>query len=107
MCRFVKNSHHIHIKGPRSIGRHLYFLVLVDDYSGLKIAYPIQEKSDALKCYRGFAEQSWNQTGKRINYLRRDNPKEFLSSAFNKHLSTQGTVLQDIPDYTPEMKGTA
>ena len=52
------------IKGPMdmmSIGKYLYFLILVDDYSGLTGAYPMQKKSDALKCYRGFAEQAWNQ----------------------------------------------
>jgi hypothetical protein len=32
------------------------------------------------------------------------NGKEFLSSAFKEYLSTQGTVLQDIPDYTPEIE---
>ena len=99
---------HMDIKGPMdmmSIEKHLYFLILVDDYSGL--VYPTQKKSDSLKCYRGFSEQAWNQTGKRINHLRCDNAKEFLSSAFNEYLSTQGTVLQDIPAYTPELNGTA
>jgi hypothetical protein len=67
----------------------------------------MQKKSDALKCYRGFTEQDWNQTGKRISYLRCDNAKEFLSSAFNEYHSTQGTVLQDIRDYAPELNGTA
>jgi hypothetical protein len=98
------------IKGPMdmmSIGKHLYFLILVDDYSELTVAYPMQKKSDAFKCYRGFAEQAWSKTGKRINYLRCDNAKEFLSSAFNEYLNTQGTVFQDIPDYTLELKGTA
>ena len=98
------------IKGPMdmmSIGKHLYFLILVDDYSGLTVTYPMQKKSDALKFYRGFAEQAWNQTGKRISYLRCDNAKEFLSSAFNEYLSTQGTLLQDFPDCTPELNGIA
>jgi hypothetical protein len=70
----------MHIKGlmdMMSIGKDLYFPILVDDYSGLKVAYPMQKKSDTRKCYRGFAEQAWNQTGKRIDYLRCDNPKEF------------------------------
>jgi len=47
------------IKGPidmMSIGKHLYFLMLVDDYSGLTVAYPMQKKSDTLKFFRGFAE---------------------------------------------------
>jgi len=85
------------IKGPMdmmSIGKYLYFLILVDDYSGLTGAYPMQKKSDALKCYRGFAGHAWNQTGKRIDYLRCDKAKEFLSSEFNEYLCTQGTVLQ-------------
>ena len=67
----------------------------------------MQKKSDALKFYRGFAEQAWNQTGKRISYLRCGNSKEFLSSAFNEYLCTQGTVLQYIPNYTPELNGSA
>jgi hypothetical protein len=98
------------IKSPMdmmSIGKHLSFLILFYDYSGVTVAYPIQKKSDALKFYRGFAEEAWSQTGKRISYLRCDNSKEFLSSAFNEYLSTQGTVLQDIPDYLPELNGTA
>ena len=61
----------------------------------------------ALKFYKGFAAQAWNQIGKRIKYVRCGNAKEFLSSAFNENLSTQGTVLKDIPDYTPELNGTA
>jgi len=100
---------HMDIKGPMdmmSIGKHLYFLILVDDYSGLTVAYPMKRKSDALKFYRGFSEQAWNQTGKRISYPRCDNAKEFLTSAFNENHSTQGTVLQDIPNYTPELNGT-
>ena len=55
---------HMDIKGPMdmmSIGKHLYFLILVDDYSRVKVAYRMQKKSDALKFYRGFAEQAWNQ----------------------------------------------
>ena len=89
----------MYIKGPMdmmSIGKHLYYLILVDDYSGLAVAYPVQKKSDALEFYRGFAEKAWNQTGTRISYLRCDNAKEFLSSAFNEYLSTQRTVLQEF-----------
>ena len=47
------------------------------------------------------------KTGKTRNYLKCDNAKEFLSSAFNQYLSTQGMVLQDIPDCTPELNGNA
>jgi hypothetical protein len=90
-----------------SIGTHLYFVILLDDYSGLTVAYPMQKQLDALKCYRGFAEEAWNQTGKRINYLRCDNAREFLSSLFKECLSTQGTISQDILDNTPELNETA
>jgi len=40
------------IKGPMdmiSIGNHLYFVILVDDYSGVTVAYPMQKKWNALK----------------------------------------------------------
>jgi len=78
-----------------SIGKHLHFLILVKDYSGVVVAYPMQKKLDALKWYR---EQAWNQTGKRINCLRRGNAKEFLSWELKEKPSTQGAVLQNIAD---------
>jgi len=43
---------------------------------------------------------------KRLKYLRCDNAKEFLNSAFKECLSTQGAVLQDILDYTLELNRT-
>jgi hypothetical protein len=95
------------IKGPMdmmSIGRHLYFMISVDDYSGLKVAYPMQRKSDALKCYRGFAEQAWNQTCKKIKYLICDDAKEFLSSALNACLSTHGTAESSINTAMKKMR---
>jgi hypothetical protein len=56
--------------------------------------------------YKRFSRQAWNQTGKRMNSVRCDNAKDFLTSAFNKYLSAPGMVLQDIPHYTPEFNGT-
>jgi hypothetical protein len=44
---------HMDIQGSMdmlSIGKHLYFMIVVDDYSGLTVAYPMQKKSDPLKC---------------------------------------------------------
>jgi len=48
-----------------------------------------------------YTYQDWIETNGSAN------AKEFLSSAFNEYLSTQGTVLQDITDYTPELNVTA
>ena len=53
--QYVKKSTWIS-KDMVSIGKHLSFLILVDDYSGLTVAYSMQQKSDALKRYRGFPE---------------------------------------------------
>jgi len=98
------------IKPPidmRSIATHLYFLALVEDYTGLTVDYPTQKKLETLKCSRGFAEQGLSQTGKNFNCLSCENAKDFLSSEFKEYLSTQGTVLQGIPEYSSELNGTA
>jgi hypothetical protein len=55
------------IKGTTNmmfVGKNFYFLISIGDYSGLTVTYPMQKKSDALKCSRGFAEHAWIQTGK-------------------------------------------
>ena len=65
----------------------------------------MQKTLDALKWYRGFSEDL-NQTGKRIDYQRCGNAKEFLSLAFKNYLIIQGKSLQGIPDNNPEMNET-
>jgi len=74
-----------------SIGKHLYFLIFVDSISGLAFICLADAKS---------------QTCKMMNCPRSANAKEFLSSAFNVHVTTQGTVLEAIQDCTPELNGT-
>ena len=60
----------------------------------------MQKESDALRCYRGFAEQAWNESDKRIKYVRWHYAKEFLSSAFKQYISTQGTVSPNIFEFS-------
>jgi hypothetical protein len=49
------------------IGKNLYSQVLGDEYSGLPVSYPMQKKLDSLKC---------------------ENDKEFMSSEFKEYHST-------------------
>jgi hypothetical protein len=89
------------------IGGFKYFFILVDDISGYITIFLIQAKSQALQHYKTFCEQGSNQLYKRVTQLRCDNTMEFLTKEFATYLNTQGTVLQQIPDYTPELNGTA
>jgi hypothetical protein len=67
-----------------SIGKHLNFLIFLDDYLGLTFAYPMQ------KNFSNAAEDFPNNPGTKS--------QEFLSN--------QGTVLQDISNHAPQLKET-
>jgi len=98
------------IQGPMEvtgIGKYKYFLILVDYYSGFTKASPLINKSEALKFYKSFCEHACNFLNKRITYLSCDNAKEFTSTEFREYVSDQGTVLDVIPDYTPQLNETA
>ena len=95
----------IDIKVPMvfsAIGGFKFFLILVDDGSGCITVFLIQARSQALQHYKTFCEQVRSQLDKRIAYLRCDNSEECAT-----YLSTQATVLKQIPNYTPEMNGGA
>jgi hypothetical protein len=90
-----------------AIGKYKYFLILVDDYSGFTKAFPLIDKFEALKFYKCVCEHSCNLLNKRVTYLKFDNSKEFISKECKEYPSDQGTVLDEIPDYTPQLNGTA
>jgi hypothetical protein len=67
----------------------------------------LTNKFEALKFYKSFCEHAWNLLNKRVTYLRSDNGNEFISKGLKEYLSDQATVLNQIPDYTPHLNGTA
>jgi hypothetical protein len=81
-----------------AIGMYKYFRILGYDYCGFTKAFSLINKSEALKFYKSFCEHAWNLLNKRVTYLRCYNSKKF-----EKYLSDQGTVLDEIPDYTPQL----
>jgi hypothetical protein len=60
---------HMDIKGPMrvtGIGNYKCFLILVDDFSGFSKAFPLINKSEALKLYKSFCDNAWNLLNKRV-----------------------------------------
>jgi hypothetical protein len=64
----------------------------------------MHKKSDALKSQRGYSKQAWDQSGKRIIYLRCDKAKELLNSEIKKCLSSQGTAEENNSTIMKEMR---
>jgi len=69
-----------------SIGKYLYFLTLVADHSGLTVLTRCKRNETLSNDTDDWSNKPGTTTGKRINYVRCDNAKEFLSSAFNEYL---------------------
>ena len=71
------------------------------DSSGFTDASLCVNTLEALKVCKSFGEHTWNLCNKRVLYLRFDNAKDI-----QEYLGDHGTVLDNIPDYTPQLNET-
>jgi len=67
-----------------SLGGHMYFLSLIDDYSRMTWIFIMKHKSYAFKNFKQWKTLVENQTGKKVKRLRTDNGLDFCWSEFNK-----------------------
>lgn len=99
---------HTDICGPMevmSMGGSKYFLLFVDDYTRYIFVYFLQNKNQALKCFKNFKALVENQLNKKIKTLRSDNGLEFCNREFDTYLQNEGINHQKTNPYTPEQNG--
>ncbi|KFM59631.1 Retrovirus-related Pol polyprotein from transposon TNT 1-94, partial [Stegodyphus mimosarum] len=73
---------HSDLCGPvqtESIGGSKYFMILVDDFSGMYFTYFLKSKNQVFDTFSKFKAKYENLTGKRIKRLRTDNGLEFVN----------------------------
>jgi len=64
-------------------------------------------KSDALQIFKNYKCKVKTLTGKRINKLRTDNGKEYMSKEFSNFLGEEGITRQLSVRYTPQKNSVA
>jgi hypothetical protein len=101
---------HSDVWGPSSVetlGGRRYFVSFTDDYSRLTHIYLLQRKLDTFEAYKAFEAWANTQLDTKIKCLHSDRGGDYLSKAFIKHLTQQGTVQKLTVHDTPEENGVA
>lgn len=107
---------HADIAGPflaSKIGGYQYLLVLIDDHTRFKFAYPLVNRRDAPLCIRQFIA-SFNRMANRpgshlqcIGILHTDGAGEFTSGKFRNELSNSLVDKTESPAEVHNLNGVA
>ncbi|GBN25648.1 Retrovirus-related Pol polyprotein from transposon TNT 1-94 [Araneus ventricosus] len=94
-------------KTPESYGGAKYFMVLVDDFSGMYFTYFLKNKNEVFDIFSQFKTKYENLTDKRIKKLRTDNGLEFVNEQLDTYLDNSGIFHEKTIPYNSESNGKA
>ncbi|GBN88543.1 Retrovirus-related Pol polyprotein from transposon TNT 1-94, partial [Araneus ventricosus] len=92
---------------PESYGGAKYFMVLVDDFSGMYFTYFLKNKNEVFDIFSQFKAKYENLTEKRIKKLRTDNGLEFVNEQLDTYLANSGIFHEKTIPYNSESNGKA
>jgi len=104
---------HSDLCGPmnqKSLGRSLYFMLLIDDYTKFTAVYFLKKKSEAAECFKNckaHVEKVHSQKGNQyvIKAVRTDGGGEFTGGVFLRELEKYGIEAHTTVPYTPQEDG--
>jgi transposase InsO family protein len=102
---------HTDVWGPAPVSMRRgcrFFITFTDNATRYTVTYLLPAKGDALNAYRSF--EAWARTQNlcsAVKVLRLDHGGEYLSAAFDKHLSDAGTARWLTVHDTPQLNGIA
>jgi transposase InsO family protein len=83
----------------------IYALVMVDDCSGAKFAYPLVKKSDAVNALRNWLPWAERVADRKLKCLRSDNARELKFGEMQQFLDGLGVERQFSQAYEHEQNG--
>ena len=92
------------VKVP-SLGKHVYYVSFIDDFSRNTWTYFLKKKSEVFDRFKEFKALVENQTEKKIKVLRTDNGGEFCSKEFEEFYKKCGIARKKTTPYTPQQNG--
>ncbi|GBM97118.1 Retrovirus-related Pol polyprotein from transposon TNT 1-94 [Araneus ventricosus] len=92
---------------PESYRDAKYFMVLVDDFSGMYFTYFLKNKNEVFDIFSQFKAKYENLTDKRIKKLRTDNGLEFVNEQLDTYLANSGIFHEKTIPYNSESNGKA
>ncbi|GFX01236.1 retrovirus-related Pol polyprotein from transposon TNT 1-94 [Trichonephila clavipes] len=101
---------HADLCGPINIESHggaKYFMVIVDDFSGMYFTYFLKNKYEVFDIFSQFKAKYENLTDKRIKKIRTDNGLEFVNEQLDTYLANSGIFHEKTIAYNSESNGKA
>ncbi|GFT33270.1 retrovirus-related Pol polyprotein from transposon TNT 1-94 [Trichonephila clavipes] len=101
---------HADLCGPINIETHggaKYFMVIVDDFSGMYFTYFLKNKYEVFDIFSQFKAKYENLTDKRIKKIRTDNGLEFVNEQLDTYLANSGIFHEKTIPYNSESNGKA
>ncbi|GBM88941.1 Retrovirus-related Pol polyprotein from transposon TNT 1-94 [Araneus ventricosus] len=92
---------------PESYGGAKYFMVLVDDFSGMYFTYFLKNKNEVFDIFSQFKTKYENLTDKRIKKLRTDNGLEFVNEQLDTYFANSGIFHEKTIPYNSESNDKA
>lgn len=90
-----------------SLAGNRYYITFIDDFTRMCWIFFLKFKSDVARVFWKFKKMVENQSGNKIQVLRSDNGKEYISEAFNLFCEKAGIEHQLIAPYTPQQNGVS
>ena len=92
---------------PFGMDGEKYMQVLVDDYSGTIFVSTMSSRDGAGDATKKMVLHAQKLSGKKVVTVRPDGAKELKLGASKRFLDENGTIIEDIPPYSPECNGRA
>ena len=91
-----------------SLGKSLYYITLIDDYSRYAWIYFLKLKSDATPVIKNFVRKQQRQHPEQpILRFRTDNGGEYVNKELEQFFTTEGITHELTPPYSHESNGVA
>ncbi len=85
---------------------HKYAMVITDDHSKMKFAFPLKAKSDAIKEFKPWLTYAERLSDRRLKCIRSDNAKELKEGGMKDFVTELGISTQESLPYEHEQNGT-
>jgi transposase InsO family protein len=90
-----------------SLGKYVYYVSFIDDFSRNTWIYFLRKKSEVFDRFKEFKALVENQIEKIIKVLRTDNGGEFCGNEFEEFCKKCGIERKKTTPYTPQQNGVA
>jgi len=101
---------HTDLCGPMPVTSHggnLFFITILDDFTGFSFIAPLRRKSDAADFLKTTITLLERQTSFTVKCIRSDNGGEFINSDLATFYQSKGIKSETTVPYTPQQNGKA